>query len=282
MTEGTQTRSRRGALYGSLIVNAFTLCCLISTVWVCGYVGLLTVNPYTNLNLFQPPTIPAALVLATATETSLVPTLPPIFTSTPTFTATAQPFATDTPVPGGGVTDTPTGSTLEPSPTRLGGGGDTPTPGLTVVPSAAGHILFVSTRNGDPDIAIINPDGSAESERFLVGEEGKIEDAPAMSPDGTKVVFHSDRDGDFEVYVVNIDGSSLTQLTNNSKFDGNAVWSPDGRTIAFDSDRSGNFDIWTMNTDGTGANQLTFSLRDDRQPAMSSTGNEIAFQSNRD
>jgi Tol biopolymer transport system component len=298
MSTNTDPTPRRASRYGAIALNLFTICCLISTAWMGGYFLLLLLNPYSSLNPFQPPTLPPIAVIATFTSTSEVPTLPPVWTATFTVEPTANPQSgvdvptqiqppTATPQQIVAPSDTPTGPTLEPSPTRIGGGGPSPTTDgaaitntpVSITTSAAGHIVFVSTRNGDADIFIVDPDGN--NEQLLTGEPDVNDESPAMSPDGRKIVFQSDRDGDIEIFVVNIDGTALIQLTSNSRVDANPVWSPDGR-IAFDSDRNGNFDIWIINADGSGLTQMTFSVREDRAPAWSPDGTRLAFHSNRD
>ncbi len=81
--------------------------------------------------------------------------------------------------------------------------------------------------------------------------------APAISPDGQKIVFMADkRDNNWEIYSVNADGSGLQRLTENLAQDGLPTWSPDGRAIAFVSDRDGVWAIWAMAPDGSNQQQL--------------------------
>jgi len=80
--------------------------------------------------------------------------------------------------------------------------------------------------------------------------------APALSPDGQRVVFMSNRDGNWEIYMVNVDGSGLRRLTDNAAQDGLPTWSPDGRAIAFISDRDEGWAVWVMLPNGQGQRQL--------------------------
>ncbi|MBU0492211.1 MAG: DPP IV N-terminal domain-containing protein, partial [Chloroflexi bacterium] len=50
--------------------------------------------------------------------------------------------------------------------------------------------------------------------------------APAWSPDGTRMAFTSDRDGNWEIYTMNTDGSQLQRLTNNEAEDIDPTWRP--------------------------------------------------------
>jgi hypothetical protein len=80
--------------------------------------------------------------------------------------------------------------------------------------------------------------------------------APALSPDGERVVFMSRREGNWEVYIINVNGSGLQQLTDDPADDGLPTWSPDGSTIAFVSNRGGPWAIWAMLPNGSGQRQL--------------------------
>jgi tetratricopeptide (TPR) repeat protein len=65
--------------------------------------------------------------------------------------------------------------------------------------------------------------------------------APALSPDGRRLIFVSDRSGNFDLWLQELNSRSPTppwQLTRDSATDTAPVWSPDGRRIAFTSHRS--------------------------------------------
>ena len=99
-------------------------------------------------------------------------------------------------------------------------------------PGTNGPIAFVSSRDGNAEIYIMNADGSGVT-RLTTNSAN--DEFPAWSPDGSKIVFTSGRSGNDEIYVMNADGSSVTRLTNNSAADRYAAWSPDGRRIIFAS-----------------------------------------------
>ncbi|MBN1220515.1 MAG: PD40 domain-containing protein [Anaerolineae bacterium] len=80
--------------------------------------------------------------------------------------------------------------------------------------------------------------------------------APALSPDGQKVVFMSRREENWDIYLINIDGSDLQRLTDDPSNDGLPTWSPDGNAIAFVSNRGGSWAVWAMTPDGSGKRQL--------------------------
>jgi tricorn protease-like protein len=143
----------------------------------------------------------------------------------------------------------------------------------------AGLIAFESERDGNKEIYVMSPDGSAVQR---LTNHPEVDVNASWSPDGTQIVFASERDGDDEIYVMNADGSSKTQLTHNKVNDWNPAWSPDGRTIAFRSERDGNSEIYVMNADGSGVTRLTDNPATDAEPTWSHDGSLIAFVSDRD
>ena len=123
-----------------------------------------------------------------------------------------------------------------------------------------GRIGFISDRDGDPEIYVMNSDGSGVTQ--LTHNEAH-EKTAIWSPDGHSIAFTSHLDGDAEIYLMNPDGSGVTQLTDNEAWDGFVIWSPAGRHIAFTSDRDGDAEIFVMNSDGSGVRQLTHNETDD-------------------
>ena len=67
-------------------------------------------------------------------------------------------------------------------------------------------------------------------------------EAPAWSPDGTKIAFHSNRNGDFDVFLMNADGSDQVAVTADPRSDGFPVFNPEGTRLAITRDR----EVWTV------------------------------------
>ena len=116
-------------------------------------------------------------------------------------------------------------------------------------------IAFMSRRDGNPEIYMMNADGSGLTN---LTNNAAGDEHPVWSPDGTKIAFVSRRDGNQEIYVMNADGTGQTRLTNNAVRDDYPAWSPDSEKIAFDS----NAEIYVMNADGTGLTNLTNNAAD--------------------
>jgi Zn finger protein HypA/HybF involved in hydrogenase expression len=142
-----------------------------------------------------------------------------------------------------------------------------------------GHIAFVSDRDGNYEIYVMNADGSQPKN---LTQNPADDFSPAWSPDGRYIAFFSERDGNYEIYVMNADGSQPKNLTQNLAADYSPAWSPDGQHIAFQTERDGNYEIYVMNADGSQPKNLTQNPAAEWSPAWSPDGQHIAFSSNRD
>jgi len=125
------------------------------------------------------------------------------------------------------------------------------------------EVLFVSDREGNYDLYIIDTDGT--NLRQLT-DEPSGEWAARWSPDGESILFVSDRTGNTDLFVMNVNGSNVVQLTDYQGSDLDPAWSPDGARIVFMSDRGGKPDLWIIAADGTDPVQLTDDAALDRFP----------------
>ena len=129
---------------------------------------------------------------------------------------------------------------------------------LMICVDAQAQIAFVSQRDGNAEIYVMDADGG--NLRNLTNHPGG-DWSPSWSPDGKRIAFVSQRDGNAEIYVMDADGGNPQNLTNNPGRDSSPSWSPDGKRIAFhsdrDNDRDHNIEIYVMDADGQNEQRLT-------------------------
>lgn len=139
------------------------------------------------------------------------------------------------------------------------------------------QILFVSNRDGIPDVWVMNRDGSSLENLTPTGQP---HGSPRWSPDGKNFLFTSQRDFNWEVYVMDADGENPLNLTSHPARDIDPQWSPDGKYIAFRSDRTGDDDIYVMEANGTGLINVTnLPGSDEYVFAWSPDGEKILYTS---
>jgi Tol biopolymer transport system component/DNA-binding winged helix-turn-helix (wHTH) protein len=120
-----------------------------------------------------------------------------------------------------------------------------------------GRIVYQSNAGGADNIWITNADGSNPQQ---LTSNARINQCPAVSPDGRYIVFQSDRTGIPHIWRMNIDGGDQRQLTNGGGGAQNPQYSPDGRWIVYRTALGGRPTVWKMRADGGDPVQLTGEL----------------------
>ncbi|MFC2058087.1 PQQ-binding-like beta-propeller repeat protein [Chloroflexota bacterium] len=146
------------------------------------------------------------------------------------------------------------------------------------------QIVFMSNRDGNWDIWLMNADGSSQTKLINLATSDWT---PAWSPDGTQIAF-SRMDGTAEengLWILDV-SDPISTLTRVYEAGIHPSWSPDGTEIAFylpPADASYGGDIWAINVSGELATlrQITTDTATDWRPDWSPDGSEIAFISDR-
>jgi Tol biopolymer transport system component len=131
-----------------------------------------------------------------------------------------------------------------------------------------------------PDIWVMNADGSGQVN--LTNTTADDEEAPAFSPDGSKIAFiREPNNGDAQLYVMNADGTGATLLTGTAGLvsPDSPEFSPDGSKIAFDASTGSESDIFTIGANGQGLVNVTENTPAfNSEPSWSPDGLRIAFR----
>ena len=91
-------------------------------------------------------------------------------------------------------------------------------------------IAFTSTRDGNREIYLMNPDGS---QQIRLTHNPANDLSPAWAPTGERILFVSDRDGPRDLYLMDPDGTNVTRLFGKAADRQHPAWAPNGKQIAY-------------------------------------------------
>ena len=179
----------------------------------------------------------------------------------------------------------------------------TETPGYdaeATVNFKTGRIVYTSMASGDPELWIMNPDGSGKRQiTRSVGYDG----GAVLSRDGKKIVWRAKHQTTpeeiakyqellkkdlfwpmkMELFLADADGRNVRQVTNFGCASFAPTFTPDGRKILFASNKhacdSHNFELYLVNLDGSGLEQVTHFGGFTSFPEFSPDGKRLAFTS---
>ena len=144
-------------------------------------------------------------------------------------------------------------------------------PVLANAPATA-KIAFNSTRDGNAEIYMMNPDGS---QRVRLTNHPARDMAPSWSPTGEQIVFTSDRDGKWDIYIMDADGANVRRVFKTLAHREYAVWSPDGKWIAYTV--LPEWAIYIARINGRDAKRVASTGWLGGEPTWSPNGTQIAF-----
>jgi TolB protein len=129
----------------------------------------------------------------------------------------------------------------------------------------ASRIVFNSDRGGDPQLYVMNADGSGV-QRISKGQGRYM--TPVWSPRGDLIAFTRMYQGQFYIGVMRPDGSGERQLASGWLVEG-PTWAPNGRVLAFFvSDPSGKTQLHSIDLTGYNERVMKTPL-DGSDPAWS-------------
>ena len=149
------------------------------------------------------------------------------------------------------------------------------------------QIVFGSTRDGNPEIYVMDADGNNQ---IRLTNHWEADLAPSWSPDGARIAFSSNRNGgSYQIYVMDSNGKNVRRLTSGVN-DRNPARSPGGEKIAFtgigDEEigrENRKAKIYVVGADGSNPQRLAGDIPStDLNPAWSPDGQRIAFASYRE
>ena len=156
-------------------------------------------------------------------------------------------------------------------------------PGEGYGPSAAGTgsaIAFGTGSQATAEIWTMNADGSSPQQ---VTDDGLLDQQPAVSPDGSRIVFSSFRPTYVirDIWSMGFDGSGAAALVNSTLQDFSPAFTPDGETIVLSHETGGtNFDIASAPSSGgpfATLTQITTAATEEVSPSVSPDGKRVAF-----
>jgi Tol biopolymer transport system component len=117
------------------------------------------------------------------------------------------------------------------------------------------HVAFSSSRSGEWEIWLADPDGANWVP--LTSRGAAATGAPRWSRDGQMIAYHSSPEGQAEIFMVPSAGGKPRNLTSDLASDAWPAFSRDSKWIYFNSNRTGERQIWKIPTSGGRAVQLT-------------------------
>ncbi len=154
-------------------------------------------------------------------------------------------------------------------------------PSETPVPTVRppGHIVFVSEREGEPQIYRLEPGGEPTPVIRVPGSGYPA----APGPRGQVLILSSSgHDDDAKEQLLLQQGDALVPLVPPTRFVRNPTWVPDGNSVVIESNHDGFRNLFQVATNGEKVGhmtQLTDCTNGCFEPAVAPDGSDIAYAS---
>jgi Tol biopolymer transport system component len=146
-------------------------------------------------------------------------------------------------------------------------------------PGENGRIAYTQTKNGDPEIFTVKPNGHDRHQVTHIGIDGAFE--PSYSGNGKKLAFCTNQNT-YEVITINSDGNHMHVFPHPMGVaECSPTFSRSGERVAYISSRDGDNEVWTANPRGGDRHQVTHNDDEETAPAFGPHG-ELAFSSDAD
>ncbi len=136
-------------------------------------------------------------------------------------------------------------------------------------------IAFISDRNGEDQVYLIDQDGLGKPEQLTTDFEGMLY-APEWSPCGKRLAF-SDKNG--KLYAITIEDKSLVEVAHEKRGSlRDYAWSPNGGNLAFslrDVSEFSSLYIWSLNDEKL--HRITGQYADEYAPSWDPEGKYLFF-----
>ncbi len=121
-----------------------------------------------------------------------------------------------------------------------------------------GQIAFISGKSGQPQVYIMDADGSNIQllTPYTAGTRS-YRASPDWSPDGRAIAYEQ-QNGLFQIWMIDLRDRVPKQLTSEGENE-DPSWAPDGRHLVLSSSRSGDKQLWILDIESGRARQLTHS-----------------------
>lgn len=144
---------------------------------------------------------------------------------------------------------------------------------------AANRVVFVSRRDGNPEIYISDLDFTNQQR---LTTDAATDGEPALDPSGSVIAFVTRRTGTPRIWLMEASGANQRSLpTGSPSFtpEGSPAWSPVGGRLAFTSTRTGTSQVFVLDTATGQAEQISHETGGAFNPTWSADGNSIYYVS---